>query len=217
MDIKDEHSVRDYYLGHSFIFFKKITDVIKGDFPDLPVSKRLAEIHDKASLYNSMRIQTPYIHDNILKNAKIFQQVDPMSTDEFRSYMKRQWEILYLQNNKAEESSNIGQQAYLWSIRNMLWGIQTLSSLKREDLKNIFFIAANFSESKSYRYIDIESVNLQFENIVNMLNVEFVGIRKELKESLRNDIEYMQREELLKQLSESIRERDVALKSLSVL
>lgn len=71
---------------------------------------------------------------NLKENSDLFQQKDIYNTAEFRSYMKRQWEILFLQNAKAEEASNMGLNMYIWSVRNTAWVLQSMYSPRVKSL-----------------------------------------------------------------------------------
>jgi hypothetical protein len=48
--------------------------------------------------------------------------------------MQRQWEILYLMQNKTQEASNFGLQMYVWSVRNAIWVLNTLYAQKNHEL-----------------------------------------------------------------------------------
>src|SRR5690606_34822808 len=84
--------------------------------------------------YKNEKKAEPRILGSLKKNSKLFASKDIFDTENFRSYMKRHWEILFLQQNKKQEASSFGLQSYTWSARNALWIMQTIVSAKREEL-----------------------------------------------------------------------------------
>jgi hypothetical protein len=124
--------------------------------------------------------------------------------------MKRQWEILFLQNAKAEEASNNGLNMYIWSVRNTVWVLQSLYSSRREDLELLLAKDQKglLTNEEIWRHNKIE---LLYETLIHNLTLEYVGIRKEISENLGKDLESIQREIILSNLKEFVIDRNKLL------
>lgn len=144
---------------------------------------------------------------NLKENSDLFQQKDIYNTAEFRSYMKRQWEILFLQNAKAEEASNMGLNMYIWSVRNTAWVLQSMYSaseelamlIKRDTTGSLFTPDEMQARSK---------ISMLYETLFHNLTLEYVGIREELKNRLSKDIEGEQRMIVINNLKEFLTDRE---------
>ena len=144
-----------------------------------------------------------------------------MDTKELRKYMKRQWEILYLLQNRAQEPANFGLQLYNWSIRNAVWITQSIISAKREELmliqplfkKNANFAAVNNSSLMEH----VKRIDSQYESLFHMMVLEYTSIRKEIGENLKKDIEATQRRTIIGSVESFLKERETLLKEIKVL
>jgi hypothetical protein len=96
----------------------------------------------------------------------------------------------------VQESSNFGLQTYVWSIRNFIWAHQTIFSLKINDLQN------RLNNQKT------DSNDGLYASLYNLMQLEFVSIKKELKSSLPDDIEVWQRKILLKQYKNFLTQKE---------
>ena len=132
--------------------------------------------------------------------------------------MKRQWEILYLLQNRAQEGAVHALQMQIWSVRNVVFIIQSLYSSKREEMSSLAFSMKpgspvnKLTANPSFRRIDS-----QFEALFHMMVLEFASIRKEIGEELKNDIEATQRKTLIDGVENSLKERDALLKGANLL
>ena len=132
--------------------------------------------------------------------------------------MKRQWEVLYLLQNHAQEAANTGLQMYNWSIRNTVHLLQSIYSTKREELS---LIALHFKKglpvSKISQNLEFKTIDSQYEALFHMMVLEFTSIRKELSENLKNDIEANQRKTMIQGLESFFEERDSLLKGANLI
>src|SRR5690606_34197491 len=134
LDQDKEQKRNDYYVGRSFVFMQEMTNVLSWRYKDLKKPHGYEKIEQLAKFYAGARKEHGSVMQNLKANSDLFKQKDLYSTKEFRSYMKRQWEILFLQNAKAEEASNMGLNMYIWSTRNTIWILQSIYSAKRDEL-----------------------------------------------------------------------------------
>src|SRR5690606_37977261 len=137
-----------------------------------------------------------------------FKQKDLFSTKEFRSYMKRQWEILYLQNAKAEEASNMGLNMYIWSVRNTAWIVQSIYSAKREELALLVKRDVTGQLFTPSELLSRSRVSMLYETLFHNLTLEYVGIREEIMNRLGKDIESEQRMSVINNLKEFLTDRE---------
>jgi hypothetical protein len=155
--------------------------------------------------------------DRLKNNSKLFSQLDPKSTNELRSYMKRQWEVLYLLQNRAQEASNFGLQMYVWSVRNAVYTLQSLYSSKREEM-SILSLAfkKGMKPQKMSSNPAFKQIESQYEALFHMLVLEYTSIRKEIGESLKKDIEADQRKAIIDGVESFLKERDQLLKNANL-
>jgi hypothetical protein len=113
---------------------------------------------------------------------------------------------------KAQEASNFGLQAYTWSIRNALWSIQSLYSTKTRELALLSQIENGPSENILEEIH--HSIEPLYESAFHLLNLDYVSLRPELSERLKNDIEFVQRRKVIEHLETSLKGRDQVLKAL---
>ncbi|MFA5584865.1 MAG: hypothetical protein WDA09_11695, partial [Bacteriovoracaceae bacterium] len=208
LDQDKEQQRNDYYVGRSFVFMQEMTDILSWRYKDLKKPVGYERIETLAKFYNDSRKEYGSILKNLNANSDLFKQKDVYNTKEFRSYMKRQWEILFLQNAKAEEASNMGLNMYNWSVRNTVWILQSIYSAKKEELAllikrdttgGIFTPAELAARSK---------ISLLYETLFHNLNLEYVGIREEIMNRLPKDIESEQRKVVIENLKEFFIDRD---------
>jgi len=140
LDQDREQKRSDYYVGRAFVFMEEMTQILGWRYPDFKKPHGYEKITEAADRYKKERKELGNILSNLKANSDLFRQKDAYSTAEFRAYMKRQWEILYLQNAKVEEASNNGLNMYIWSVRNTVWCLQSLYSAKRHFFNTHFRI-----------------------------------------------------------------------------
>lgn len=206
MDTSHEQPYRDYYLGRAFILIRQYTQKLSQIFPDFKKPNDYKRIEKLASNYEMMRSDGETILDRLKLNSPLFKQKDRFDGLELRSYMQRNWEVLYLLQNKAQEASNFGLMMYTWSTRNTLWVIQGIYSAKQRELSLLFETS---QRSKEQIHTEIRnSIEPLYETLFHLLNLEFVSIRPELSERLSNDIEFVQRHKIIQSLEEFFKERE---------
>jgi hypothetical protein len=210
LDQDKEQKRNDYYVGRSFVFMEEMTQVLSWRYENLKLPHGYEKIKKLATVYKEARKEYGNILTNLKNNSDLFKQKDLLSTTEFRSYMKRQWEILFLQNAKAEEASNNGLNMYIWSVRNTIWVLQSLYSTRREDLEILLARDQKglLSNEELWRMGKIE---MMYETLIHNLTLEYVGIRQEINERLGKDIESIQRQVVLNNLKEFVVDRNKLL------
>lgn len=206
MDASHEQPYRDYYLGRAFILIRQYTQKLSQIFPEFKKPNDYKRIEKLASNYEKMRSEGATILDRLKANSPLFTQKDRFDGRELRSYMQRNWEVLYLLQNKAQEASNFGLMMYTWSTRNTLWILQGIYSAKQRELSLIF---ESSGRSKEQIHTEVRnSIEPLYETLFHLLNLEFVSIRPELSERLGNDIEFVQRHKIIESLEEFLKERE---------
>src|SRR5690606_26003726 len=137
-DLSGEQTYRDYYLGRAFILLRSMTESLSKRYPNLKKPADYKKVERLASAFEKTRKDTGSVLKNLSANSRLFSQKDRFDGRELRSYMKREWEILYLLHMKAQEAANFGLQAYTWSVRNAFWSIQSIYSTKSRELGLLF-------------------------------------------------------------------------------
>lgn len=203
LDADDEQIKNDNYVGRAFVFMEEMTNILNLRYQKIKAPKGYEKIKELSHFYKNQRKELRNIKKNLKENSNLFKQQNIYSSNEFRKYMKRQWEILYLQNSKAEEASNLGLNMYNWSIRNTIWILQSIYSAKKEELS--LLVGRDLSPSEILKKSNISHF---YENLVHNLTLEYVGIREELKNHLDKDIESTQRMIVLENLNEFIADRE---------
>jgi hypothetical protein len=208
LDEDKEQKRSDFYVGRSFILMEEMTRILLWRYKKINRPHGYEKIQKLAHHYIKYRKETGSILKNLFTNSVLFKQKNIFDTNEFREYMKRQWEILFLQNSKAEEAANMGLNMYLWSIRNTAWIIQSIFSAKREELpilvKRDLSLGQLGDDESSTRI----KLSLLYETLFHNLSLEYVGIKEELTHHLKNDIESIQRLTIIENLKEFLSDRE---------
>ena len=207
VDQDNEQTQRNYYVGRQFVFFEKMTKRLQelGLANSAVTHKNIETI---AKHFGSMKKSANGVLDSLKKNSKLFQQKDLLSSDEHRDYMKRQWEILFLQQNKKQEAASFSLQAYTWSVKNALWLLQTIYSAKRSELGALTTKFSLSNMDANSRIKADNNKNEYLENMFHNLTMEFVSIKKEMVQNLSNDKEALMRENVINNVKQYIIERD---------
>lgn len=206
VDQDGEQTQRNYYLGRQFIFFKKMTrKLVDLGLADSPITHKNVEM--LAEKFSDSKVDGNSVLDTLKKNSKLFQQKNFLSSDEHRSYMKRQWEILFMQQNKKQEASSFSLQAYTWSVKNAIWLLQTFYSAKRSELGAMTY-KYNQNNIGTHESKASPMMNEYLENMFNNLAMEFVSIKKEMVENLPGDNEAHLRENVIHNIKSYLIERD---------
>lgn len=208
LDEDKEQKRNDYYVGRSYVFLQEMTQTLTWRYKDFKKPEGFDKIQKLADFYVANRKEHGSVMKNLHANSDLFKQKDVYNTKEFRSYMKRQWEILFLQNAKAEEAANMGLNMYIWSVRNTVWILQSMYSAKREELAllikrditgQLFSPEENIARSRT---------GMLYETLFHNLTLEYVGIREEIMNRLGKDIESEQRMAVINNLKEFLTDRE---------
>ena len=208
LDQDGEQKRNDYYVGRSFVFMQEMTNILSWRYKNLKKPEGYDRIEKLANFYSKNRKEYGSVLKNLQGNSDLFKQKDQLNTKEFRAYMKRQWEILYLQNSKAEEASNNGLNMYIWSVRNTAWTLQSLYSAKREELSLLIKRDTTSSLLSPLEQLNRSKISMLYETLIHNLNLEYVGIREEMMNRLGKDIESTQRMIVLDNLKEFLLDRE---------
>ena len=208
LDQDNEQKRNDYYVGRSFVFMQEMTNVLSWRYKNFKKPQGFERIEKLANFYEKNRKEFGSVLKNLTANSDLYKQKDLLSTQEFRSYMKRQWEILYLQNSKAEEAANNGLNMYIWSVRNTAWVLQSLYSAKREELSILIKRDISGQMLLPAELMARTKISLMYETLIHNLTLEYVGIREEIMNRLGKDIESTQRMMVLENLKEFLTDRE---------
>jgi hypothetical protein len=208
LDKDNEQKRNDYYVGRSFVFMQEMTNILSWRYKNFKKPEGYERIEKLANFYAGNRKEFGSIMQNLKENSDLYKQKDVLNTKEFRAYMKRQWEILFLQNSKAEEASNNGLNMYIWSVRNTAWVLQSIYSAKKEELNLLVKRDMSQKSLESQDLMTRTKLSLTYETLLHNLTLEYVGIREEIMNRLGKDIESTQRMMVLENLKEFISDRE---------
>lgn len=208
LDEDKEQKRNDYYVGRSFVFLQEITQTLSWRYRDFKKPVGFEKIDKLAQFYTTNRKELNSVMKNLTANSDLFKQKDVYDTKEFRSYMKRQWEILYLQNAKAEEAANMGLNMYIWSVRNTVWILQSIYSAKREELALLIKRDITGQLFSPEEMMARSRTSMLYETLYHNLTLEYVGIREEIMNRLGKDIESEQRMAVINNLKEFLTDRE---------
>ncbi len=208
LDQDQEQKRNDYYVGRSFVFMQEMTNILSWRYQNLKKPEGYEKIQKLAEFYSKNRKELGSVMKNLEANSDLFKQKNLLDTKEFRAYMKRQWEILYLQNSKAEEASNMGLNMYIWSVRNTVWVLQSIYSAKREELAMLVQRDLSGKLFTPAEMLARSKISLMYETFLHNLTLEYVGIREEIMNRLGKDIESSQRMTVIENLKEFLSDRE---------
>ena len=208
LDQDKEQKRSDYYVGRSFILMEEMTNILSWRYKDMKKPEGYEKIQALAKTYSSARKEAGTVLKNLAANSDLFKQKDVYDTKEFRSHMKRQWEILFLQNSKAEEASNMGLNMYIWSVRNTAWILQTIYSAKTEEIALLIKRDSSGKLLTPAEMLSRSKVSMLYETLLHNLTLEYVGIREEIMNRIGKDIESSQRMVVIENLKEFLSDRD---------
>lgn len=214
LDQDNEQKRGDYYIGRAFVFMEEMTQTLTWRYPDFKKPHGFEKIAKMSERYKTERKEQGHILANLRANSDLFRQKNSFSTAEFRSYMKRQWEILYLQNSKVEEASNNGLNMYIWSVRNTIWCLQSMYSAKRQEL-DLFIEREKAGQFDGGALTEIAKTEMIQETLFHNLVLEWVGVKEEIGSRLAKDIETVQRRIVIDNLKESLQDRAKLLNQLT--
>lgn len=208
-DDSSEQTQKNYYTGHAFVFFNKITPMILNKIKTGHNQLKLGNLEKLAAKFKEQRVQGTDILDRLTKNSKLFQQKNIYDGEEFRTYMKRHWEVIYLQQNKSQESAHFGVQIYMASLKNALWTIQTMTSNKRAELvqyKQLLTEGWGAKDSK-VKFVPVAGLEELFEHMLHFLTFDYVSIKNEVS-GLAVDPESTQRRMVIEGMRNFVIDRE---------
>ncbi len=208
LDEDKEQKRSDYYVGRSFVLLQEMTQTLSWRYKDFKKPAGFEKIQKLADFYSASRKEHGSVLKNLTANSDLFKQKDQYSTKEFRGYMKRQWEILFLQNSKAEEAANMGLNMYIWSVRNTVWILQSMFSAKREELALLIKRDTTGQLFSPDEMMARSRAGMLYETLFHNLTLEYVGIREEIMNRLGKDIESEQRMAVINNLKEFLTDRE---------
>ncbi len=208
LDEDKEQKRSDYYVGRSFVFLQEMTQTLSWRYKDFKKPEGFEKIQKLADFYKTNRKEHGTVMKNLEANSDLFKQKNTFDTKEFRSYMKRQWEILFLQNAKAEEAANMGLNMYIWSVRNTVWILQSMFSAKREELALLIKRDITGQLFTPEEMMARSRANILYETLFHNLTLEYVGIREEIMNRLGKDLESEQRMAVINNLKEFLTDRE---------
>ncbi|MCM2277859.1 MAG: hypothetical protein NDJ89_07255 [Oligoflexia bacterium] len=192
MDQSKEQTYHDPYLGQALLTVRGMTQELATRIEGLALPHDYRKMEKLALAIAKSRNAGSGVLERLSRNSKLFSQKDRFDGNELRSTMKREWEILFLLQNKAQEASNFGLQTYTWSVRNAIWILQSLYSAKRRELE----LLAGDSSAQATQEIARE-IEPYYEGLYHLMTLEFTSILPELGGRLANDIEAAQRRKIL--------------------
>jgi hypothetical protein len=215
---KDQAYV-DYYVGRNFIFLEEITRDLMKEFKGLKKPAGYHAIEGLAKFYESKKVEGSSVEDRLKKNSFLYKQKGFYDSAEMRASLKRQWEVLYLSQNRAQEAANFGLAMYVWSVRNAIWAIGNLTSAKSREMELItasFTAGSNRDQLKNLVKSEQKRIEPMYESIFHILTFEYVSLRQEINQKLDDDIESTQRQTVIDALAKSFEERTTFLKSIDL-
>lgn len=218
MDQSKDQTQADYYVGRAFIQLRDMTSTLTSRYKGLEMPQGYAAISQLASHFESDYKTNGSVLERLKNNSKLFAQKDKLDAEELRTYMKRQWEILYLLQNRAQEGAVHALQMQVWSVRNVVTILQSLYSTKREEMSTLAFsMKPGAAINKLTANPAFKRIDSLYESLFHMMVLEYTSIRKEIGEELKNDIEATQRKTLIESVENFLKERDVLLKGANLL
>jgi hypothetical protein len=206
-----EQTQKNVYTGRAFVFMQKMTDTLSKD-KTLSIPATHKKIKQLADFYKKSKINAETTIERLEKNSALFASRDLYNSDKFRSYMKRHWEILFLQQNKKQEAASFGMQAYSASIKNAIWTIQALYSAKRDD-HMVLSYKFNLDNQNTENSIPYQETSEEIEHLLHFIAFDYASIKKEFANNIKNDKEAMLRERLIGNIKEYVAQRDMLLQS----
>jgi len=185
MDAGADHFYRDKFLGEALFLFSQLTTEMQVSHPNVVASDSLADIVKMSAQF---------------EKAPRFDDGQNIDGSEYRQLMARQWEILFLLQNRAQEASNYGRMAYTESVRTSLFAIQNLFFAKMIVLERIFDDIATRSNNDNSAAI-LQGVPL-LKQAGHLIAADLASLAPELRYRLPNDTEYELRAQIIRDVQE---------------
>ena len=222
MDATNNHSLRNYFLGDSLSLYIMITEELASSLrtecststspstsPSLspsPAATTKPMEFSKNDLLVAKRLQNAFASSNtqripgeIIKNIsnEVPALADPTKLNDsaYREPMLRQWENLFLLQNRAQEASNFGRMAYTESVRTTLFALQIINTIKHHEIEQ--------KQHPQERELN-ESL---LENAYHLAFADLASIAPEIHHSIPGDTEYEERIQLIADFKDYLQER----------
>ncbi len=212
LDGTHDHTFHNRYLGEAISLFVTISNELSPmlknelDRSDLEVAKKLGSVFVQSGRHLADPILT-----RIAKEVPSLSNPQQLADFAYRTPMLRQWETLFLLQNRTQEAANYGRMAYTESVRTSLFALQTITAAKRNELER------NFSKKNGVGHKNLPETlpDALLEHSYHLMFADLASIAPELRHRLLDDTEYRQRVELLTDLRHYFQERAQLWKSLS--
>lgn len=209
----------DYYIGRNFIFLEEITNDLMKEYEGMRKPKGFKAIEELSKFYRSKKIEAPTVEGRLQANSYLANQKEFYDTNEMRAKLKRQWEILFLSYNRTQEASNFGLQLYFWSVRNAVWTLGALTTMKNREMEVILTSLEHPNDRnklKASLTVEKSRIEPMYESLFHIFSLEYVSIREELNTKLDKDIDSTQRQALIESIRGSFEERTRFLKAVGM-
>jgi hypothetical protein len=216
-EAKDQSFI-DYYVGRNFIFLEELTTSLSKEYQGFKKPKGFKTIEELSKFYSEKKVAGDSVEDRLNKNSVLHRLTHKYNGVELRERLKRQWEILFLSYNRAQEPANFGLQLYVWSVRNAVWSMGALFTAKSREMESILSALQADESRKADALVKLKDAQRKMEPLIeslfHILSLEYVSIREELNKKLQNDLDSTQRQVLIEGIEKSFSERTAFLKSL---
>jgi hypothetical protein len=170
MDQSKDQTQLDFYVGRAFIQLRDMTKTLMFRYKGLTLPNGYQPIAELASHFEADYKANGNVLDRLKNNSKLFSQNNKTDSDELRQYMKRQWEILYLLQSRAQEGAVHALQMQVWSVRNAVWILQSLYSTKRQELSIIALsMKPGAAINKLTNNFEFRHIDSQYEALFHMM------------------------------------------------
>jgi len=218
MDQSKDQTQIDYYVGRAFIQLRDMTNALSARYKGLAMPAGYQAIAQLANHFETEYKSGGSVLDRLNNNSKLFSQKNKLDSEELRTYMKRQWEILYLLQSRVQEGALHALQMQVWSVRNVVFILQSLYAAKRDEMSMLaLFMKPGAPVNKLTTNLNFKRIDSQYEALFHMMVLEYTSIRKEIGEDMKNDIESTQRKTLIDGVENFLKERDTLLKGANLL
>ncbi len=213
LDAANDHAYRNRYMGDALFLFLEMTQDMESGLSDdqkstdtqglLLLAQKFAPMQRKNRSAHSEDILT-----RISTEAPALANPEKLDDWAYRAPLLRQWEILFLLQNRAQEASNYGRMAYTESVRTTLFALQTFTAAKRYEIETLFS-----ENAKAHYHQRTRLSESLLENAYHLMFADLASLAPELHTRLPNDSEYEQRLVLISELRDTLRERDALISS----
>ncbi len=205
-DIEGEQPKRDHYISNVFKQVLKYANYLSQNQEVKAFNKDIENYKSKVV----QKIETGSIVKNLEENSKLFANKDLFNSDKLRDDLERTWETIFLQQNKKQEASSFGLSTYVWSVRNALWSLQNIYTLKNFELSTLMFKYANVKNNELV--IMNQDISDGLEKTIHLMTLEFVSVKKEMEKTLSSEKDVIERKKIINNILSALKMRDRLLK-----